>query len=450
MVADVDRYVNACICRRTQTKTLPHHTTALSPISPIAPNEMVAGDVAGPFPSHEGYRYVLVLTCLFSRYTRLFALTTTTAIEAAEAFYHGWVLLFGPPRRFLSDRGSQFTVELLGHLCKLVGVDKIFTTPYHPQGDGAAERRFRTLTNSINACYQANLPWPPILDSIAYAYNNSYNRMIDTIPFMVFLGRLPTGLSTLEQDDGQGSTEILNARAYGHMAYTRLLQEAQLTHDHVLKAQETMARDHDKRCSMVSYRLHDLVWLFTPQLDTSPEQQGSSSSKLQNYWGKHPWVITALHPPANATISNIHGLTQRVHFSRLRAYVSPLPEATATGTDGRPVIIHHVISARRYGSSTTYKVRWFPFNIKPDSNVPENAVPMRLVLDFQDKQQNPVTDLCCDICQSPDNASDMLLCDGCDHGFHNPCINRSPGDIPTGNWYCSTCCPFVASAPPAL
>ena len=218
MVSDVDQYVRSCVCRRTQTKTLPSHSTNLTPISPIAPNEIIAGDVAGPFPTHDGYRYVLVLTCLFSRYTRLFALASTTAVEAAEAFYHGWVLLFGPPRRFLSDRGPQFTAELLGHLCRLVGVDKVFTTPYHPQGDGAAERRFRTLTNSINACYQANLPWPPILDSISYAYNNSYNRMIDTIPFMVFLGRLPTGLSALEQDDGQGSPEILNARAYGTMA----------------------------------------------------------------------------------------------------------------------------------------------------------------------------------------------------------------------------------------
>ena len=448
IVSDVDQYVRSCICRRTQQKTLPSHTAALTPISPIAPNEMVAGDVAGPFPSSDGYRYVLVLTCLFSRYTRLFALTSTSAIEAAEAFYHGWVLLFGPPRRFLSDRGPQFTAELLVHLCKLIGVDKVFTTPYHPQGDGAAERRFRTLTNSINACWHANMPWPPILDSIAYAYNNSYNRMIDTIPFMVFLGRLPTGLSALEQDDGQGSPEILNARAYGRMAYTRLLQEAQVTHDHVTKAQDAMARDHDKRSSLVSFRLHDLVWLFTPRLEpiAAADHEEPASSKLQNFWGTTPWVITALHPPANATISNIHGLSQRVHFSRLRAYVSPLTDAIDTGADGRPVIIHHVIGIRRYGSTVTYKVRWFPFNIKPDSNVPAHAVPMRLILDFQDKQQNPVSDLCCDICQSPDNARDMLLCDGCDHGFHNPCLNRTPGDIPAGDWFCPSCTPLVAPA----
>jgi hypothetical protein len=273
--------------------------------------------------------------------------------------------------------------------------------------------------------------------------------MIDTIPFMVFLGRLPTGLSTLEQDDGQGSTDILNARAYGHMAYRRLLQEAQQTHNHVIKAQEAMARDHDKRCTMVSYRLHDLVWLFTPKLATD-NSEDPASGKLQNYWGTHPWVITGLHPPANATISNIQGLSQRVHFSRLRMYVSPLPEATAIGSDGRPVIIHHIVSSRRYGSSTSYKVRWFPFNIKPDCNVPDHAVPMNLVLQFQDRQQNPSTDLCCDICQNPDNAADMLLCDGCDHGFHNPCLGRTPGDIPAGQWYCNSCTPFVAVANPSL
>ena len=167
MPADVDQYVQACICRRTQNKHTPTHRTRLHPIDSSFPNDTISGDVAGPFPTCDGKRYVLVLTCLFSRYTRLFALDSTSAEAAARAFYYGWVLIFGPPKRFLSDRGPQFTAELLRHFSQLLGVSKIYTTPYHPQGDGAAERRFRTLNNSINACWQTNQPWPNILDCIA-------------------------------------------------------------------------------------------------------------------------------------------------------------------------------------------------------------------------------------------------------------------------------------------
>jgi hypothetical protein len=331
-----------------------------------------------------------------------------------------------------------------------LGVKKIYTTAYHPQGDGAAERRFRTLTNSINACHQANLPWIDILDSVAYAYNNSYNRMIDAIPFQVFLGRLPTGLSSLERDDGTGSSEIQDARAFGYMAYTKLLQEAQSAHNAASKAQAEMARYHNAHSTQLTFRLHDLVWLFTPKVSPSDDPDlptsDTSSRKLQNYWSSQPLVITKLHEPNNATVKDSRGSEQRVHFNRLRPYISPLPEALTTTIDGRPVIIHHIISSRLHGTSTSYKVRWFPFNLKADSTVPASAVAIHLILDFENRMADPDnSDTPCDICTSRANAEDMLLCDGCDKGFHNPCLNRTPGDIPDGSWFCPTCAPFVAT-----
>ena len=281
--------------------------------------------------------------------------------------------------------------------------------------------------------------------------------MIDTVPFQVFLGRLPTGLSTLERDDGSGSQEIQNARVYGHMAYNKLLQEAQSTHSHVVKTQASMASDHDRRAHLVTYRIHDLVWLFTPCIqqsdNTPPTEDDIASRKVHNYWGKSPWVITALHNPSNATIRNIRGDSQRVHFARLRPYISPLPNTTTTGPDGRPVIIHHIISSRNYGHTSTFRVRWFPFNIKPDSNVPKSDIPVHLLLNFENRQHtSPSDDIACDICTHTDNPADMLLCDGCDHGFHNPCLGRQAGDIPSGTWFCPSCTPFVAqqtdSSPP--
>ena len=451
IINDVDKYVSACLCRRTTNKNAPTHSAQLKPISPEHPNDIIAGDVAGPFPSSQGYKYILVITCLFSRYTRLFALQSTDAEAAAHALLHGWTLLFGPPRKFLSDQGPQFTAELLQHLCRLLGISKIFTTPYHPQGDGAAERRFKTLNNSVTACHHANLPWPAVLDSIAYAYNNSYNRMIDAVPFLVFLGRIPKGLSNLQQDDGEGTTITQNARAYGYQAYIRLLQETQTTHKVVSAAQEKMAADHNKQVKELKhpYRTHDLVWLFTPRLlpDTAtPEER--SSRKLANYWGTHPWIITTTHTNHTATIKDIHGMTQRVHFNRLKPFTSPLMGTTTLSHDGRPVVIHHIISDHRQNRTLTYKVRWFPFNLKQDSLVAQADVPIRFVLEWENrmKQTHDDTDIACEICTSRANASDMLLCDGCDKGYHNPCVGRTPGDIPTGDWYCTTCTPFVANA----
>jgi hypothetical protein len=211
-----------------------------------------------------------------------------------------------------------------------------------------------------------------------------------------------------------------------------------------------MAERHDRKVRNHTYRVHDLIWLFTPRLTPSEADPEPHSKKLANYWGTHPWIITQIFPPSNVQITNIHGEQQRVHFNRIRPYISPLPGTTTKAPDGRPVVIHHIISARKYGHTTTYRVRWFPFNLKPDSNVTQASVSMSLILEYNHRISTALDpdDIACDICTSTENAGDMLLCDGCDKGFHNPCLDRTPGDIPADAWFCPTCTPFIAQHNP--
>lgn len=35
----------------------------------------------------------------------------------------------------------------------------------------------------------------------------------------------------------------------------------------------------------------------------------------------------------------------------------------------------------------------------------------------------------------------LLLCDGCDNGFHTYCLDPPLLEIPEGNWFCSKCKP---------
>ena len=36
----------------------------------------------------------------------------------------------------------------------------------------------------------------------------------------------------------------------------------------------------------------------------------------------------------------------------------------------------------------------------------------------------------------------MLLCDGCDRGFHMGCLKPALKKVPTGNWFCHDCRPL--------
>ncbi|KAI0677218.1 PLU-1-like protein-domain-containing protein [Trametes maxima] len=49
------------------------------------------------------------------------------------------------------------------------------------------------------------------------------------------------------------------------------------------------------------------------------------------------------------------------------------------------------------------------------------------------------SDLHCEICLKKDQGEKMLICDGCDCGFHMFCLDPPLVNIPRGQWFCHTC-----------
>ncbi|CAH1242011.1 BAZ2B [Branchiostoma lanceolatum] len=45
----------------------------------------------------------------------------------------------------------------------------------------------------------------------------------------------------------------------------------------------------------------------------------------------------------------------------------------------------------------------------------------------------------CQFCRKGDNEAQLLLCDGCDKGFHTYCVKPRMTGIPDGDWFCSVC-----------
>lgn len=45
----------------------------------------------------------------------------------------------------------------------------------------------------------------------------------------------------------------------------------------------------------------------------------------------------------------------------------------------------------------------------------------------------------CEICGSSDREDRMLLCDGCNKGYHLECLTPPLDEVPEGYWYCNDC-----------
>ncbi|NWV34521.1 PHRF1 protein, partial [Grantiella picta] len=52
----------------------------------------------------------------------------------------------------------------------------------------------------------------------------------------------------------------------------------------------------------------------------------------------------------------------------------------------------------------------------------------------------------CEVCGRSDREDRLLLCDGCDAGYHMECLNPPLSEVPVDEWFCPACAPMGANA----
>ena len=104
------------------------------------PFKRVAVDIIGPMcpKSEDGHRYILTVIDYATLYPEATPLKGCTSEEVAE----GLLSIFsrvGLPQEILTDQGRQFTAEYMKELMKLLEINPLITTPYHPMCNGLVE-----------------------------------------------------------------------------------------------------------------------------------------------------------------------------------------------------------------------------------------------------------------------------------------------------------------------
>ena len=155
------------------------------------PQQIVAVDIVGPFPeSEEGNRYILVASDYFTRWMEAYAIKNQEAKTVARKLTDEFFFRFGPPEQLHSDQGRSFESDVVAEMCRLLGVVKTRTTPYHPQSDGLVERLNRTLLQMLaTAVEDKAMNWDSHLRRLCIAYNSSIQPTTGYTPFYLMFGR---------------------------------------------------------------------------------------------------------------------------------------------------------------------------------------------------------------------------------------------------------------------
>ena len=286
----VARYIALCtICIRAKA----HQLANIVPLSPMfapSPFNAIAIDLFKPgttLPS--GYRYVLTVIDMCTRWVQFIPLRTKYAAEVMLALCKFWFAIHGVPEFILSDRGKEF-MGVVTTICIACDIKQIRTTPGHPQANGLCEAQHRTLTRELKIrARRRNQPtWDDLLTEIQFATNVSPDLVAPGVsPFQMVFGRKPR----LAGKDITFPNKVLptqpvsaDAKVYVHKLCKRLQGFQLAALDKQFHRKEQMRQRHDKQrlgTELVPVKRGDLVHRYNR----------TSQPKLQYQWSNPVWLV---------------------------------------------------------------------------------------------------------------------------------------------------------------
>ena len=385
--ADVKSVCSACqVCSRVNA-SLNATTPELHPLPIQGFMYRWHVDLAGPFErSRRGSVYVMICVEAFSKWVELVPLPNKSAAETAYAFNASVLSRFAAPAEVVTDGGSEWGGEFAALLHKAM-IDHRVTSPMRPQSNGLAERAVQTSKRSLRKlCEGRNKveDWCEQLPWISLGYRCSPQASTSFSPYYLMFGRHPVippaVRERMEQpltlDDPEATAKEVHMRAEVMKRACATAADNLRIAQHRDTMRYALTHSGTYKPQLARFQVGDFVWVRRTNL----------SSTLQAKVQTEVLRIVKMEPHGTVVLQGQCGQTTKNHISNLA-----------------------------------------PCHLDVDPEIDFGLAP-------------PPADLPCEVCRKPDNPDSMLLCDGCNTGWHLSCIPGKPlARVPAGAWICPYC-----------
>ena len=314
MSSDVINYCRSCdVCQRFSSKGRVKKAQLMKMPIVSVPFEKVAIDIVGPFSpcSSDGHRYILTLVDYATSFPEAVPLKNITSIDIAEALLSIFARV-GIPKQILSDRGTQFTSDLMDKVYELIGVKPIFTTPYHPMANGRIERQHSILKSILKKlCHVKPKEWHRYIPCALFAMREIPSDSLGFSPFELLYGRQARGpLSILNDLWTKPDLNLETQSSYKFLLdlRERLQETAELASNNQATSMKQCKTYFDVKSSNRSLKADDEVLVLLPD----------SSNKLLMSWNGPFKVIKAVNKVDY--LLDVKGKHKLYHINLLKKY----------------------------------------------------------------------------------------------------------------------------------
>ena len=313
LFGDTEKFCSACeVCLKNKRST-----TRKQPLVPIKlqynfPRATVSFDIATLPWAAGGYRYVLIMTDLFAKFIEAVPMKNQEASSIVKALEQGWFLRHGYPLALLSDQGRNVDGTLVNGLCERLGIAKLRSSPYHPEGDGQAERSVETFKQAMRCLLAerriAETDWPALVQEVTFICNAYGNASTGYSPQEVMYGAPLRSKADCIFPCSKPSN-FTDIHSYCKHAEEARIELAERVRENLLSSQRRMETNYNRGTKSYDIESGDWVWL-------KDETRSNSLSPVF----KGPWLVIE-RLGVNLRIAKSDGdggQTRIVHLNRCR------------------------------------------------------------------------------------------------------------------------------------
>ena len=245
------------------------------------PFESMAVDIVGEFkPGKGGCKYLLTCICMASKWPEAMPLKSITAKAVALCLIEIFSRT-GIPLELLSDQGAQFTGKVVSQLCMNLKIDKIKTTPYHPETNGIVERLHGTLVAMLTKATSQGLDWVGQIPFALFALRAAPNRETRFSPYELVFGRqVRTPLDIIHQGWVEMDFEELDTVEWASWLKDRLRCWHEVMQERGEQAGKARKKYFDKKTIVRELAVGDLVLCRIPGMIPNRVELSSGKSKV--------------------------------------------------------------------------------------------------------------------------------------------------------------------------